>query len=42
MNSLNRSMGVQDPYPFVISGKVAEKLRFIHEVCNPAGRRRSS
>ncbi len=38
MNSLNRSMGVRDPYPFIISGKVAEKLSFIHEVCHPAGR----
>jgi len=32
MNSLNRSMGLQDIYPFVITPKVAEKLQFIHAV----------
>ncbi|WP_336518340.1 putative zinc-binding peptidase [Pollutibacter soli] len=32
VNSLNRSMGHQDFYPFVISPKVVEKLAFIHEV----------
>lgn len=31
VNSLNRSMGHQDFYPFIISGPVIEKLRFIHE-----------
>ncbi len=31
MNSLNRSMGMKDPYPFVITGPVKEKLQFIHE-----------
>lgn len=31
MNSLNRSMGIKDPYPFVINDKVKEKLNFIHE-----------
>jgi hypothetical protein len=29
-NSLNRSMGLTDLYPFVISSKVIEKLDFIH------------
>jgi hypothetical protein len=29
-NSLNRSMGLTDLYPFVISPKVVEKLGFIH------------
>ena len=33
MNSLNRSMGQHDMYPFVIQPKVIEKLRFIHKVC---------
>ena len=27
-NELNRSMGLNDAYPFVINDKVAEKLRF--------------
>jgi hypothetical protein len=31
LNSLNRSMGHNDFYPFVISSSVVEKLRFIHE-----------
>lgn len=32
MNSLNRSMGLQDLYPFVISAPVVEKMKFIHTV----------
>ncbi len=36
MNSLNRSMGLQDPYPFVIGPAVWEKLKFIHELCSSA------
>jgi hypothetical protein len=31
VNSLNRSMGHPDFYPFVISSVVIDKLRFIHE-----------
>jgi hypothetical protein len=31
VNSLNRSMGHQDFYPFIISNAIIEKLRFIHE-----------
>ena len=31
MNSLNRSMGMKDIYPFVINEAVIEKLKFIHE-----------
>lgn len=31
MNSLNRSMGLKDSYPFVINEAVKEKLGFIHE-----------
>jgi hypothetical protein len=33
VNSLNRSMGHQDFYPFVIGPKVVEKLKFIHDLC---------
>ena len=32
LNSLNRSMGLPDPYPFIISPAVADKLAFIHRV----------
>jgi hypothetical protein len=32
MNSLNRSMGLKDSYPFVISEPVKQKMKFIHEV----------
>jgi len=33
LNSLSRSMGHSDFYPFVISAPVVEKLQFIHELC---------
>lgn len=33
LNSLNRSMGLTDLYPFVISPAVISKLSFIHNVC---------
>jgi len=33
LNSLNRSMGLRDLYPFVIPLKVIDKLLFIHNVC---------
>ena len=32
MNSLNRSMGLRDIYPFVITPVVKNKMKFIHEV----------
>ncbi len=32
LNSLNRSVGMPDAYPFTLSAAVMEKLRFIHEV----------
>jgi hypothetical protein len=32
LNSLNRSMGMEDAYPFVLSPAVLGKLRFVHEV----------
>lgn len=31
LNNLNRSMGLPDGYPFVLSDEVINKLRFIHE-----------
>jgi len=34
LNSLNRSMGHADFYPFILSADVVEKLRFIHGVCH--------
>ncbi|WP_194778034.1 zinc-binding metallopeptidase family protein [Pararhodonellum marinum] len=36
MNSLNRSMGAKDLYPFVINATVKGKLKFIHEVIHQA------
>jgi len=35
-NSLNRSMGLNDLYPFVLSEKVVEKLGFIHALMHQA------
>lgn len=32
LNALNRSMGVNDAYPFVLSEPAVEKLRFVHQV----------
>ncbi|WPR74715.1 putative zinc-binding peptidase [Algoriphagus sp. NG3] len=32
INSLNRSMGVPDAYPFVVSGAVVKKMEFIHQL----------
>jgi len=32
MNSLNRSMGLNDLYPFVISPAVMNKMKFIHNL----------
>jgi len=34
MNSLNRSMGIEDLYPFIIVPDVVSKLSYIHAVCN--------
>jgi hypothetical protein len=36
MNSLNRSMGLSDFYPFVISPSAATKLEFIHDLIRSA------
>jgi hypothetical protein len=32
LNSLNRSMGMKDAYPFVLTAPVLEKLRFVHRL----------
>jgi hypothetical protein len=37
LNDLNRSMGLHDPYPFVLSPPAIEKLRFVHGVVMEAG-----
>jgi hypothetical protein len=34
VNSLNRSMGHADFYPFILSAPVIEKLGFIHKLCH--------
>ena len=37
LNMLNRSMGLPDAYPFVVTGLAADKIRFIHELVKAAG-----
>jgi len=37
LNSLNRSMGLQDLYPFILSPPAIAKLRFVHEAIVRAG-----
>lgn len=39
LNSLNRSLGQDDAYPFALSGRALEKLRFVHDLIEvrPAG-----
>ncbi|HEX5658700.1 MAG TPA: putative zinc-binding peptidase [Polyangiales bacterium] len=32
LNSLNRSMGLADPYPFILSAQAIKKLNFVHDV----------
>ena len=34
LNSLNRGMGLPDIYPFALSTKAIEKLRFVHDVAH--------
>lgn len=36
LNSLNRSMGLDDAYPFVISDVALDKLRYIHNIISEA------
>jgi hypothetical protein len=38
-NSVNRSMGLHDLYPFVIPTAVLDKLKFIHKICTNAKNR---
>ena len=42
VNSLNRSMGLPDLYPFVLSPSVITKLGFIHELIRSAGQSANS
>jgi hypothetical protein len=37
LNSMNRSFGTRDPYPFVLAPAAIDKLRFVHEVVEAAG-----
>jgi hypothetical protein len=37
LNSLNRSMGLADSYPFVLSDAALTKLKFVHEVIERSG-----
>jgi hypothetical protein len=37
LNSLNRSLGLADAYPFTLAPKVIDKLRFVHRVIASAG-----
>jgi len=39
LNSMNRSMGINDPYPFAMPTSAIAKLEFIHSVISEAGRR---
>ena len=32
VNSLNRSLGQEDAYPFALSSAALEKLRYVHDV----------
>ena len=34
LNSLNRSMGHEDAYPFVLAAPVVEKLRLVHRIAH--------
>jgi hypothetical protein len=34
INSINRSMGLEDPYPFVLSRPVVDKLHLVHQIIN--------
>jgi hypothetical protein len=36
LNSLNRSMGLSDAYPFVLSERAVQKLRFVHRIVQGA------
>ncbi|MFP3747743.1 putative zinc-binding metallopeptidase, partial [Achromobacter sp. SIMBA_011] len=36
LNSLNRSLGMPDGYPFALAPPVIDKLRFVHRVISAA------
>ena len=36
LNALNRSMGLEDAYPFVLSAQTLNKLRFVHRMICPS------
>ncbi|MES3008652.1 MAG: putative zinc-binding metallopeptidase [Pseudomonadota bacterium] len=36
LNSLNRSMGLEDAYPFVLSAQTLNKIRFVHRKIYPS------
>ena len=38
MNSLNRSMGLQDVYPFVLSPEIVAKLQYVHNLVHQKSR----
>ncbi|MFJ5382522.1 putative zinc-binding metallopeptidase [Cupriavidus sp. CER94] len=42
LNSLNRSLGVPDGYPFTLSPAVVAKLEFVHRVIDAAAREHAS
>jgi hypothetical protein len=42
LNSLNRSLGMPDGYPFALAAPVLDKLRFVHRVIADAGDRGSA
>jgi hypothetical protein len=39
VNSLNRSMGIDDLYPFIVSPAVINELRAVHQIVLHAGGR---
>jgi hypothetical protein len=42
LNSLNRSLGQEDAYPFALSGGALEKLRYVHDVISETRSQSSS
>lgn len=42
LNSLNRAMGINDPYPFAMPPSAIAKLEFIHSVIGEAGKKPQS
>lgn len=42
LNALNRSMGLEDAYPFTLSELTMAKLRFVHDLIYPSSSPRSS